>query len=39
MDHGDMDHGHGDMDMGDQCNMNVRFLLCVFPLGCSDYGL
>jgi hypothetical protein len=20
----DMDHGHGDMDMGGQCNMNVR---------------
>lgn len=26
MDHGmpGMDHGHGDMDMGGQCNMNVR---------------
>lgn len=21
----DMDHGHGDMDMGGQCNMNVRY--------------
>ncbi|KAJ5917825.1 hypothetical protein N7454_010200 [Penicillium verhagenii] len=25
MDHSHMDHGHGDMDMGGQCNMNMIF--------------
>jgi len=43
MDHSHHDHaahmahaghgGHGDMDMGGQCNMNVRFTLALLLLG------